>query len=97
MSTRAKPTSIRINLRFGANTDARLHKSLKSLPAYRRAKFVRSLMNDGWRLRNGELGSAAVAMNPPTLHTPRLIDTDEPLLGDPFSESMNALLGRTVT
>lgn len=96
MNIKAKQTSIRINLRFGAYTEARLYKCLKSLPAYRRAKFVRSLMRDGWRLRNGELNSAAVTLIPPVTPTPTLIDTDEPSSDDPFSESMDALLGRTV-
>jgi hypothetical protein len=97
VNIKAKQTSIRINLRFGAYTEARLYKCLKSLPAYRRAKFVRSLMRDGWRLRNGELNSAAVTVIPPVTHTPTLSDTEETLLNDPFAESMNALLGKTVT
>ena len=97
MSIKGNPKSVRINLRFGAHTETRLYKYLKSLPAYRRAKFARSLMNDGWRLRNGELNSAAVAAIPSVTPSPKLTDSDETLLNDPFSESMNALLGKTIT
>jgi hypothetical protein len=53
--------SIRVNLRFGPNSDARLVHMLESLPPYARGKFVRRLVVAGARFQRGERMPAAVS------------------------------------
>lgn len=50
--------SIRVNLRFGTRTDPALLNAVAVLNPYARAKLVRKLALDGWRLQQGELGTA---------------------------------------
>ena len=44
--------SIRVNLRFGPRTDPELMREIGALPAYKRARFLRKLLEQAWRSRH---------------------------------------------
>lgn len=47
-----KAVSIRVNLRFGPRTDPELMREIAALPAYRRARLLRELLEQAWRRRH---------------------------------------------
>src|SRR5262245_27729867 len=54
----AEVKAIRVNLMFGKRTIAGLMDEFLARNPYARAKLIRKLALDGWRLRQGELGTA---------------------------------------
>ena len=53
MTKNPKPTEspLRVSMRFGARTDITLVQHLRGLAPRDRAKFLRDLIKEGWRLR----------------------------------------------
>ncbi len=92
--------TIRVNLRFGPRTDVALWREIHGRRPYDRAKFVRGLIRQGWRLVLDEthLGSPhrAVAPRAEVLGPapPQLADTAR--AEDEFGDGVLSLVGRTV-
>ena len=86
--------SVRVNMRFGPNSDARLVRQLESLGPYARAKLVRQLVNYGLRYLKGELKPSVPGSAPPQSVAPisETVTTPE----NAFADSVSALLGKTV-
>jgi len=80
--------SIRVNLRFGTRTDPGLLNAVAVLNPYARAKLIRKLTLDGWRLQQEELGTATpdglVVLSSPVL--PNASESQ-------FSDGVLSLLG----
>jgi hypothetical protein len=88
--------SIRVNLRFGPNSDARLVRMLESLPPYARGKFVRRLVIAGARFQRGERTSAVSEKGPSLSETPRSETMTAATPDDAFAQSVAQLLGTSV-
>lgn len=56
--------NLRINLQFGRRTDPDLLSEIRSLPPYRRAKFVQKLIAEAWRARTAPAFSVAASAPP---------------------------------
>ena len=87
-----KVVSIRVNLRFGPRTDPELMREIAALPAYRRARLLRELLDQGWQRRH----------EPPPTSTAEgaLLRHDEPQpvsqADVSFSEDVFSLFGKSV-
>jgi hypothetical protein len=88
--------SIRVNLRFGPNSDARLVRMLESLPPYARGKFVRRLIIAGARFQRGERMPAVFEKGPPPSDTPASETMTATTPDDAFTQSVAQLLGTAV-
>ena len=89
--------SIRVNMRFGPNSDARLVRQLESLAPYARAKLVRQLVIYGLRYVKGELKPSVTVSAPPPQSIAPTPETVTPMTPDnAFANSVSALLGKTV-
>jgi len=88
--------SIRVNMRFGPNSDARLVRQLESLAPYARAKLVRQLVNYGLRYLKGELKPSVPVSAPPQSVVPTSETVTPMTPDDAFANSVSALLGKTV-
>jgi hypothetical protein len=66
MSEKTSPPKdpIRVSLRFGARSDITLVQQLRDIPPYRRPKFLRELIKEGWRLRRPKPGDSTVNRTP---------------------------------
>lgn len=87
-----KAVSIRVNLRFGPRTDPELMREIAALPAYRRARLLRELLDQGWQRRH----------EPPPTSTAESVSLrqDEPRpvsqTDVSFSEDVLSLFGKSV-
>ena len=88
--------SIRVNLRFGPNSDARLVRMLESLPPYARGKFVRRLVITGARRQDGEWMPEGSEKGPPQWETPASETLTATAPDDAFAQSVAQLLGTAV-
>lgn len=98
--------TIRVNLRFGPRTEAALWREIDGRRPYARAKFVRGLIRQGWRMRFDETRAGSprlveewpkdarpVAVDPPAAAAPL---AHPPRAADEFGDGVLGLLGRTV-
>jgi hypothetical protein len=75
---------IRVSLRFGARSDITLVQQLREIPPYRRPKFLRGLIKEGWRLRRPKPGDS-------TIDTTASAKGEQPPDGGPISHSGRAI------
>jgi hypothetical protein len=80
---------LRVNLRFGTRTDRALLRELSTYTPYARARFIRTLILEGWRLRLAG-GRVLPASTPEPQSIPQ--EFEEVL----FSDEVAALLGKTI-
>lgn len=85
----AAPRAIRVNLSFGARTDATLWNELVMRPPYRRAKLLRQLITAGLQRRCGVPTREHPPSAPPL--TPTVVNDETA-----FNENVMALLGKSL-
>jgi len=94
--TPLRQKSIRVNLRFGPNSDVSLVRMRESLPPYARGKFVRRLIIAGARFQRGERMPAVSEKGPPQSETPASETMTATIPDDAFAQSVAQLLGTAV-
>lgn len=87
-----KAVSIRVNLRFGPRTDPALMREIAALPAYRRARLLRELLEQAWQRRHEPRPTPTVASAPLRQHEPQPVSQADVS----FSEDVLSLFGKSV-
>lgn len=95
-----KRRDLRVALYFGTRSDAALVQELMQRSPYERAKFIHSLVQDGWRRRNGgtSLSINGITLNDTRAHkTPNGVQSTFDFPDEsPLKNDILALLGKSV-